>query len=166
LLANAEQHAVTTLQQEYQRLLETMTQQQDGLGALAPAVAHFQKVTASYWDGLFHCYQVKDLPRTNNDLEQYFGTARYIERRVTGRKRASLTLVIRGSVRVVAAGASRLVSFSAADLRLTDVTAWRVLRQTLDYRHEGRRSQLRFRRDPQVYLASLEQSLFRSGLPS
>lgn len=166
LLANAEQHAVTTLQQEYQRLLETMTQQQDGLGALAPAVAHFQKVTASYWDGLFHCYQVKDLPRTNNDLEQYFGTARHIERRVTGRKRASPTLVIRGSVRVVAAGASRLVSFSAADLRLTDVTAWRVLRQTLDYRHEGRRSQLRFRRDPQVYLASLEQSLFRSSLPS
>ncbi len=150
LLANAEQRAVTTLQQEYQRLLETMTQQQDGLGALAPAVAHFQKVTASYWDGLFHCYQVKDLPRINNDLEQYFGTARHIERRVTGRKRASPTLIIRGSVRVVAAGASRLVSFSAADLRLTDVTPWRILRQTLDYRHEGRRSQLRFRRDPQV----------------
>lgn len=166
LLANAEQRAVTTLQQEYQRLLETMTQQQDGLGALTPAVVHFQKVTASYWDGLFHCYQVKDLPRTNNDLEQFFGTARHVERRVTGRKRASPTLVVRGSVRVVAAGASRLASFSAADLRLTDVTAWRVLRQTLDYRHEGRRNQLRFRRDPQVYLASLEQSLFRSGLPS
>jgi hypothetical protein len=166
LLANAEQRAVPALKQEYQGLLETMTQQQDGLGALAPAVAHFQKVTASYWDGLFHCYQVKDLPRTNNDLEQYFGTARHIERRVTGRKRASPTLVIRGSVRVVAAGASRLVSFSAADLRLTDVTPWRILRQTLDYRHEGRRSQLRFRRDPQVYLALLEQSLFRSGLPS
>ncbi len=166
LLANAEQRAVTTLQQEYQRLLETMTQQQDGLGALTPAVVHFQKVTASYWDGLFHCYQVQDLPRTNNDLEQFFGTARHVERRVTGRKRASPTLVVRGSVRVVAAGASRLASFSAADLRLTDVTAWRVLRQTLDYRHEGRRNQLRFRRDPQVYLASLEQSLFRSGLPS
>jgi hypothetical protein len=166
LLANAEQRAVPALKQEYQLLLETMTQQQDGLGALAPAVAHFQKVTASYWDGLFHCYQVKDLPRTNNDLEQYFGTARHIERRVTGRKRASPTLVIRGSVRVVAAGASRLVSFSAADLRLTDVMPWRLLRQTLDYRHEGRRNQLHFRRDPQAYLALLEQSLFRSGLPS
>ncbi len=59
-----------------------MTQQQDGLGALTPAVVHFQKVTASYWDGLFHCYQVQDLPRTNNDLEQFFGTARHVERRV------------------------------------------------------------------------------------
>ena len=165
LLANAEQRDVTTLQQEYQVLLETMAQHQDELGALAPAVAHFRKVTASYWDGLFHCYQVKDLPRTNNDLEQYFGTACHIERRVTGRKRASPTLVVRGSVRVVAAGASRLISFSAADLRLTDVAAWQALRQTLTYRHEGRRRQLRFRRDPQAYLASLEQRLFRSVLP-
>jgi hypothetical protein len=132
LLANAEQHTVSTLQQEYQQLLETMTQQQEKLGALAPAVAHFHKVTASYWEGLFQCYQVTDLPRTNNDLEQYFGIARHVERRVTGRKRASPTLVVRGSVRVVAAGASRLVSFSAADLQLTDVTAWRALRQSFD----------------------------------
>ncbi len=165
LLANAEQHNVTTLQQEYQLLLETMTQHQDELGALAPAVLHFRKVTTSYGDGLFQCYQVKDLPRTNNDLEQYFGTARHVERRVTGRKRASPTLVVRGSVRVMAAGASRLVSFSAADLQLTDVAAWQALRQTLNYRHEGRRRQLRFRRDPQAYLASLEQHLLIPSLP-
>jgi hypothetical protein len=166
LLANAEQRDVDTLKQEYRQLLAIMAQQQDLLGALAPAVPHFQKVTASYWDGLFSCYQVKDLPRTNNDLEQFFGTARHVERRVTGRKRASPTLIVRGSVRVVAAGASRIISVSAAELRPSDVTAWRALRQTLDYRHEGRRSQLRFRRNPPTYLASLEQRLFRSGLPS
>ena len=165
LLANAEQRDVTALQQEYQQLLQTMTQQQDRLGKLACAVGHFRKVTASYWDGLFQCYQVKDLPRTNNDLEQYFGSARHVERRVTGRKRASPTLVVRGSVRVVAAGATRLISFSAADLRPTEVAAWRALRQQLDYRHEGRRRQLRFRRDPQAYLAALEQRLIRSSLP-
>jgi hypothetical protein len=165
LLANAEQHDVASLQQEYQHLLATMTQQQDRLGELAEAVMHFRKVTASYWDGLFRCYQVKDLPRTNNDLEQYFGTARHVERRVTGRKRASPTLVVRGSVRVVAAGATRLISFSATDLRPTDVAAWQALRQQLDYRHEGRRRQLRFRRDPQAYLAALEQRLLRSSLP-
>ena len=166
LLANAEQRDVETLKQEYQHLLETMTQQQDVLGGLAPAVVHFRKVTESYWEGLFRCYQVKDLPRTNNDLEQYFGTARHVERRVTGRKRASPTLVVRGSVRVVAAGASQRFSFSAADLRLTDVAAWRALRQTLHYRHEGRRRQLRFRRDPQAYLASLEQRLLTPSLLS
>jgi hypothetical protein len=166
LLANAEQRDADTLKQEYQQLLATMVQQQDLLGALAPAVLHFQKVTTSYWDGLFACYQMNDLPRTNNDLEQFFGTARHVERRVTGRKRASPTLVVRGSVRVVAAGASRIISVSAAELRPSNVLAWRTLRQTLDYRHEGRRKQLRFRRDPQTYLASLEERLCRSGLPS
>lgn len=165
LLANAEQRDVSHLQQEYQQLIETMTEQQERLGPLAPAVAHFRKVTQSYWDGLFRCYQVKDLPRTNNDLEHYFGTARHIERRITGRKHASPTLVVRGSVRVVAAGASRLFCFSAADLRLSDVAAWHALRQTLHFRHEGRRNQLRFRRDPQAYLATLEQRLIRSSLP-
>ena len=165
LLANTQQYDVDTLRQAYQQLLASMTQQQQQLGALAPAVAHFRKVTASYWDGLFQCYQVKDLPRTNNDLEQYFGTARHVERRVTGRKRASPTLVVRGSVRVVAAGATRLVSYSAADLRLTNVSAWQALRQHLDYRHESRRRQLRFRRDPQAYLASLEQRLLTPSLP-
>jgi hypothetical protein len=166
LLANSQQHDIATLQQEYQQLLQTMTHQQDLLGELASAVEHFRKVTASYWDGLFQCYQVKDLPRTNNDLEQYVGSARHVERRVTGRKRASPTLVVRGSVRVVAAGATRLISFSAADLRPTDVAAWQALRQQLDYRHEGRRRQLRFRRDPQAYLADLEQRLISSSLPS
>ncbi len=166
LLSNTEQRDVDTLKQEYQQLLETMTHQQETLGPLALAVTHFCTVTASYGEGLFQCYQVKDLPRTNNDLEQYFGTARHVERRATGRKRASPTLVVRGSVRVVAAGASRLVVFSAADLRLTNITAWRVLRQRLDYRHECRRVQLRFRRDPQTYLAVLEQRLLTSSLPS
>jgi hypothetical protein len=50
-----------------------MTAQQATLGALAPAVDQFLKVTASYWPGLFHTYAVPGLPRTNNALEQYFG---------------------------------------------------------------------------------------------
>ena len=55
-------------------------------GALAGAVDHFLKVTRSYRPGLFHGYAVADLPRTNNDLEQLFGSYRRHERRVTGRK--------------------------------------------------------------------------------
>jgi hypothetical protein len=85
---------------------------------------------------------------------------------VTGRKRASPALVIRGSVRVVAAGASRLLAISAAQLRLTDEKAWRALRQQLTYRHEARRMQLRFRRDPDAYLTALEHRLLTPSLPS
>ena len=143
-----------------------MTAEQEKLGELAHAVTHFCKVTVSYWEGLFACYQVKDLPRTNNALEQYFGSARHVERRATGRKRASPALVVRGSVRVVAASASQFLPICATSLRLTDVQAWRSLRQQLQYRREARRMQLRFRRDPDAYLAALEQRLITPSLPS
>ena len=65
----------------------------------------FLKVTKSYWKGLFQCYRFAEgtLPRTNNELEQCFGSARYAERRSSGRKGASPAMVVRGSVRVVAA---------------------------------------------------------------
>ena len=42
-------------------------------GPLAAAKRHFLKVTASYGPGLFWCYDVPGLPRTNNALEQFFG---------------------------------------------------------------------------------------------
>jgi hypothetical protein len=65
------------------------------------------KVTRSYWPGLFHCYAVAELPRTNNALEQFFGRHRYHERRASGRKGASPALVLRGAARLVAATATR-----------------------------------------------------------
>ena len=143
-----------------------MTAQQATLGALAPAVDHFRKVSASYWPGLFHCYDVPDLPRTNNELEQYFGSARYHERRATGRKGASPGLVVRGAVRVVAAVATRDQPFDEVALRPTDLAAWRALRRQLTTRQDARCAQRRFRRDPEAYLAGLEEALFRARLPA
>jgi hypothetical protein len=143
-----------------------MTEQQALLGALAPAVDQFQKVTASYWPGLFHCYDVPDLPRTNNALEQCFGAVRYHERRAPGRKGASPGLVVRGAVRVVAVVASRGQIFDETALRLTDLPAWRALRQQLQTRQEARRAQRRFRHDPDAYLATLEDALCRASLPA
>jgi hypothetical protein len=44
------------VQQAYEDLLEEMAQRQEGtLGALTPAIDHFQKVTVSYAASLFHC---------------------------------------------------------------------------------------------------------------
>src|SRR4051794_7791963 len=65
-------------------------------GALAGAVDHFLKVTRSYRPGLFHGYAVADLPRTNNGLEQLFGSYRRHERRATGRKADGSAAVLRG----------------------------------------------------------------------
>jgi hypothetical protein len=166
ILANEEQYAVTALKETYERLLFTMTAEREKLGELAHAVTHFCKVTASYWEGLFACYQLNDFPRTNNELEHYFGSTRHVERRATGRKGASPALVVRGAVRVVAAGASRFLSISPCQLQVTDVAAWRALRQQVAYRHECRRRRLRFRRDPDAYLTALEQRLCTPSLPS
>lgn len=135
------------------------------LHALAPAVDQFLKVTASYGPGLFHCYDVPGLPRTNNALEQYFGAARHHERRATGRKGASPGLVVRGAVRVVAAVATHGQQFDETALRPTDLAAWQRLRQQLQVRQEARCAQRRFRRDPDAYLTALEEALSQPSLP-
>jgi hypothetical protein len=165
LLANEEERPVADLQAAYADLVATMAAQRDRIPTLAAALDHFLKVTASYWSGLFACYRVPDLPRTNNDLEHYFGTARYHERRASGRKQAASTLVVRGAVRVVAAVATQLHPFSAADLRPHDLEQWRAVRQAVQYRHATRRAQRRFQRDPDAYLATLEELLLHEGLP-
>src|SRR5205807_3262853 len=82
-------------------LLGAMRRHRAAAGELGGAVDHFLKVSRSYWPGLFACYETPDLPRTNNDLEQAFGSHRYHERRATGRKGASPGLVLRGSARLV-----------------------------------------------------------------
>lgn len=166
LLANHDEQPGAAIQAAYDQLLATMAEQHDNLGSLATAVDHFLKVTTSYHPGLFHCYDVPDLPRTNNDLEHLFGATRYQERRATGRKVASPTLVVRGAVRVVAAVLSRTHSFTAADLEPGDGKQWRALRAAIDERHATRRAQRRFRRDPAAYLAALEKLLLTGILPS
>lgn len=166
ILANAEDQDGATVQADYATLLLTMTAQRATLGGLTEAVAHFQKVTASYEVGLFHCYDVPDLPRTNNALEQCFGSVRYHERRTTGRKGAVPGLVVRGAVRVVAAVATRARPFAAEELQLTDLATWRDLRAQLRTRQDARCAQFRFRKDPVAYLQALEDRLSQPRLPS
>jgi hypothetical protein len=164
LLANHDKQSGAALAADYHALVATMTAQH-GDGPLADAVAHFAKVTASYAPGLFHCYDVDDLPRTNNELEHFFGSARYHERRATGRRNASPGLVVRGAVRLVAAVVTPLQLISADDLRPRDLAAWRHVRQQMLARQASRRVQSRFRKDPAAYLATLEAKLLMPSLP-
>ena len=145
----------------YQALLAALTAAQATPGWLGTAAAHFLKVTASYWPGLFPCYDVPDLPRTNNDLERRFGMLRYHERRATGRRSLPGTVVLRGAVRVVTILTADRCDDAPADLRPSDYAAWWGLRQQLEERSESRRAQRRFRRDPDAYLTALEQQLLQ-----
>lgn len=133
---------------------------------LGPALRHFLKVTKSYQPHLFACYEVPDLPRTNNDLEHLFGSHRYHERRATGRKVASPSLVLRGSVRLIAAATTRLRPWKGPELELRQLGPWRELRSTLAARRQTRVLRFRFRKDPRSYLAAIEKQLLQRGLPA
>ena len=133
---------------------------QDQAGQLDPhwqnAITHFLKVTESYAPHLFFCYQIPDLPRTNNALEQSFGSVRRSERRATGRRGAVPGLVVNGAVRVQAALATRVKTFTADDLVPHDLQAWRSIRSEVSTRQYARCKQSSFRKDPSAYLADLE----------
>jgi len=47
---------------------------------------HLDKVSTSYWPGLFHCYDLEGLPRTNNDVESLFRDTQRRLLRTTGQK--------------------------------------------------------------------------------
>jgi hypothetical protein len=147
-------------------LLGAMARHRASAGNLGPAVDHFAKVSRSYWPGLFACYDTADLPRTNNGLEQAFGSHRYHERRASGRKGASPSLVLRGSAKLVAGLATRAREVSADDLAGADRPRWRQLRAELDERRQRRTDRRRFRRDPEAYLKGLEIKLHQSRLPA
>jgi hypothetical protein len=161
LLENEDQLTGHEVRHQMEELLTEIRGDQMTVGLLQPAVAHFLKVSASYWPGLFHCYDIPGLPRTNNILEQFFGSVRYHHRRASGRIRASAGTVVRGSVRALASAAARLHPFGEYELRHPNLDQWRDLRRSLDLRQEARRQQGRFRKDPAAYLAALEAMLLK-----
>jgi hypothetical protein len=166
VLANKGGLDAPTVRRRYRGVVAALARHRGKLGSLAGAFDHFRKVTRSYWPGLFRCYGVADLPRTNNDLEQFFGSYRYHERRCSGRKVACPGTVVRGSVRLVAAAATRLRPIGVADLVPSDLSSWRDLRGRLERRQAVRTLGRRFRQDPVAYLRSLEASLISQALPS
>ena len=166
ILENTAGEEANTVRRRFDGLTAALRRHRALAGTLEPAIAHFIKVTRSYRPGLFHCYAVPGLPRTDNDLEQAFGAQRYHERRSTGRKSASPAAVLRGEVRLIAATATRLKEQSSADLARIDWTPWRTLRARLDQRRQVRTLRTRFRRDPQAYLKALEQKAIQPTLPA
>lgn len=164
LLMHPERRRSRGMRRAMEGLLRGMKRSLPQAGALRGELEHFLKVTKSYWDGLFHCYDVADLPATNNELEQLFGSYRHHERRVRGQKVASASMVVRGRVRIVAATATRLRRPEGTELAPRDLTAWRELRRELEGRQELRVLARRYRQKPRAYLRRLEK-LLKSALP-
>ncbi len=87
LLANPAEETGAKVRRRFDGLLASMRRHRHRVGDLGVALDHFRKVARSYWPGLFHAADRTDLPRTNNALEQLFGSQRYHERRATIRPR-------------------------------------------------------------------------------
>ena len=167
VLDETQQMPLEERQLQFAVVLLSIQEHAASLGAsFQQAIAHLCKVTASYAPHLFFCYQIPDLPRTNNDLEQAFGQVRSHERRATGRRGAVPALVVQGTVRLRAALATRLHAFTAEELAPHDLQVWRQVRAQVSYRQEARCKQYRFRKDPATYLAALEAQLLKTSLRS
>ena len=81
-----EQSDSQTIQQEVDRYLNQLAQN-DGLGETDRAIAqHVVTTFRNRWWGLFVCYDVPGLPATNNKLESFFGHLKTNQRRITGHK--------------------------------------------------------------------------------
>lgn len=66
--------------------LDVLYQQRDLPPLLHEFSGHLDTVSQSYWPGLFHCYEVEGLARTNNDLESHFRDLQHRLLRTTGQK--------------------------------------------------------------------------------
>ena len=159
ILANQEQYTGTQVRERYLAFVSQMQEQKANVEPLSEAIEHFCHITDNFAAGLFHCYDVEGLPRTNNDLEHCFGVARVHERRATGRRGAIAGVVVRGSVRVITAVVTKEQTFSAEELRPSDYQRWHELRVRVQQCEETRRQQFRFRKNPASYLAALEAQL-------
>lgn len=165
ILRNEAQLGSREVRRRFQGLMGAMGRWKTQVPTLVGAVEHFLKVTRSYWSGLFHCYDIAALPRTNNDLEQTFGKWRHHQRRCSGQKVAPATAVIRGSVQLTSALATQQRTFSAHDLALVPHQQWQHLRATLRKHQQKRVKQRQFRSAPHAYLTQLEQKLLQPTLP-
>ena len=166
LLANPAGEAGSKVRRRFDGLLAAMKRHRPRAGDLGPAFERFCKVARSYRPGLFHAANIADLPRTNNALEQLFGSQRYHERRATGRKTASPGVVLRGAVRLVAGIRTRAEMPCGRKLGRVDHARWRTLRQSLNRGRQARTARTRFRRDPDAYLAALERKTQQLSLLS
>lgn len=68
---------LTKLLQQVERTTNTIDQE---------VAHHIDTIFRERWWGLFTCYDVDGLPRTNNELEQYMRRIKSGQRRILGRK--------------------------------------------------------------------------------
>ena len=134
---------------------------------LRPKVEYLITVLRRLGPGLYHCYDVPGLPRTDHDLEQFFRRVKADQRRVTGHKRADAFVVRVGGFAVYATAAETTPTTSLLQaLASVPADAWQRERLILRANQERQTKMRRFRLHRTAYLADLEARWSRlSELP-
>jgi len=118
---------------------------------------HLVAVLRRLGDGLYHCYDVPGLPRTNNELEQFYRRVKASERRITGRRRSDRFVVRVGGFAIYAIAVSARTE-AELQRQLSTVTAplWQEERAVLRATQERQGKMRRFHLHRSAYLADLE----------
>ena len=74
------------VKQDVKQFLEHLEHDAAEHPADAEVIAGIVKAVRHRWWGLFTCYQITNVPSSNNDLETFFKDMKHHQRRITGRK--------------------------------------------------------------------------------
>lgn len=124
---------------------------------LHPALTHLVTVLRRLGNGLYHCYDVPDLPRTDNGLEQFYRRVKACERRITGHRRSDQFVMRVGSAAVYAVAADA-ISEAALLRQIAQVPAsiWQAGPLRLRAHQARQATMRRFRLHRAAFLADLE----------
>jgi len=117
--------------------------------------AHIEQTFRNRWWGLFTCYDVDGLPRTNNELETYLRRIKTGQRRISGRKNVH-HFIIRYGPYVTCVDHQESLDELLVRLRRVSHDDFLYERLALDIALLREQKRHRFRHHRDVYLRELE----------
>jgi hypothetical protein len=130
---------------------QTYTQEGDAL-----MVKNLFNYSKGFWRGLFTCYDEYYIPRTNNDLEQFFRRTKACHRRITGLRNWNTYIVRNGEMIVLVDDALRQ-EHVISRLRSVSFSDYKARKAQWDQRLSGVVLRKKFNRNTDAYLKDLEQ---------
>jgi hypothetical protein len=131
-------------------LKQTYTEEED-----STMVDNVNRYSRGFWKGLFTCYDHYYIPRTNNDLEQFFRQTKACHRRITGLRNWNSYIVRNGEMIVLVSDALRQ-KHAITRLRTVSYEDYKERKAKWNKRLFGNVQRRRFNRDPDSYLQNLE----------
>ena len=131
-------------------LKEAYTDESDAL-----MVNNVLSYSRGFWKGLFTCYDHYYIPRTNNDLEQFFRRTKACHRRITGLRNWNSYIIRNGEMIVLVDDALRQ-KHVIARLRTVSYETFADRRARWSERLSEGVQRRRFNRNPHTFLKQLE----------